>query len=92
MPAAVQLAPVGKHPCSSTKVRKAMIPSSSRRSDSSVSATASPSNTPGGFVLWELRSTNCPLLHNADPHNADPHNADACRVKLSHRRSFSKKP
>jgi hypothetical protein len=50
IPAAGQLASVGKHPCSSTKVRKATIPSSSRASDSSVSATASPSNTLGGFV------------------------------------------
>ena len=49
------------------------------------------------FELCVAGSTNCPLLHNADPrnadpHNADPHNADAYRVKLSHRRSFSKKP
>jgi hypothetical protein len=49
--------------------------SSSLISTTSDSAIVSPSNMPGGFVLWELRSTNCPLLHNADSHNADWHYA-----------------
>ena len=50
-------------------------PDLTEREPGSDSETASPSNTPGGFALWELKSTNCPLLQNAHPHNAGWHYA-----------------
>jgi hypothetical protein len=55
--AAVQLSSVGKDRCSATNLRTASISSSILSSARSHNGTASPSNTPGGFVLWELRST-----------------------------------
>jgi len=55
--ASVQLSAVGSEPCSATNSRRAATDSSIRVSATSDSGTASPSNTPGGFVLWELRST-----------------------------------
>jgi hypothetical protein len=55
--AAVQLSSVGKHRCSATNLRTASIPSSILASARSDSGTTSPSNTPDGFVLRELRST-----------------------------------
>ena len=55
--ASVQLSAVGSEPCSATNLRRAATDSSIRVSATSDNGTASPSNTPGGFVLWELRST-----------------------------------
>ena len=55
--ASVQLSAVGSEPCSATNLRRAATDSAIRVSVTSGSGTASPSNTPGGFVLWELRST-----------------------------------
>src|SRR6266852_5916078 len=57
MPASVQLSAVGSEPCSATNLRRAATDSAIRVSPTSDSGTASPSNTPGGFALWELRST-----------------------------------
>jgi hypothetical protein len=34
-----------------------------------------PPKTREVFALWELGSTNCPYLHNADSHNSDSHQA-----------------
>src|SRR6266851_1438977 len=56
--ASVQLSAVGSEPYSATNSRIAATDSSIRVSAASDSGTASPSNTPGGFALWELRSTN----------------------------------
>src|SRR2546422_210572 len=61
MAASVQLSAVGSEPCSATNLRRAATDSAIRVSPTSDSGTASPSNTPGGFALWELRSTNCPV-------------------------------
>ncbi len=58
MAASVQLSAVGIEPCSATNLRRAATASAIRVSAISGSGTASPSNTPGGFVLWELRSTH----------------------------------
>src|SRR5713226_738758 len=55
--ASVQLSAVGSEPCSATNLRRAATDSSIRVSATSDSGTGSPSNTPGGFALWELRST-----------------------------------
>src|SRR5712691_12264492 len=55
--ASVQLSAVGSEPRSATNSRRAATDSSIRVSATSDNGTASPSNTPGGFVLWELRST-----------------------------------
>src|SRR5712692_3471296 len=55
--ASVQLSSVGRRPRWSTNSRRAAPASSSLASATSEIGTASPSNTPGGFVLWELRST-----------------------------------
>ena len=55
--ASVQLFAVGRRPRWLTKSRRAAIASSSLASATSEIGTASPSNTPGGFALWELRST-----------------------------------
>jgi len=57
MAASVQLSAVGIEPCSATNLRRAATASAIRVSAMSGIGTASPSNTPGGFVLWELRST-----------------------------------
>src|SRR5256712_6931829 len=59
MAASVQLSAVGIEPCSATNLRRAATASAIRVSAMSGIGTASPSNTPGGFALWELRSTNC---------------------------------
>jgi len=56
--ASVQLSAVGIEPCSATNLRRAATASAIRVSAMSGSGTASPSNTPGGFALWELRSTS----------------------------------
>src|SRR5438132_642921 len=58
MAASVQLSAVGIEPCSATNLRRAATASAIRVSVMSGIGTASPSNTPGGFALWELRSTN----------------------------------
>ena len=58
MAASVQLSAVGIEPCSATNLRSAATALAIRVSAMSVIGTASPSNTPGGFALWELRSTN----------------------------------
>src|SRR5258708_31992406 len=58
MVASVQLSAVGSEPCSATNARRAATDSSIRVSAMSDNGTASPSNTPDGFALWELRSTN----------------------------------
>ena len=55
--ASIQLFAVGRRPRWSTNSRREATASSSLASASSEIGTASPSNTPGGFVLWELRST-----------------------------------
>ncbi len=55
--ASVQLSAVGSEPRSATNARRAATDSSIRVSAMSDSGTASPSNTPDGFALWELRST-----------------------------------
>src|SRR5713101_1750275 len=57
IPASVHLSAVGSEPCSATNSRRAATYSWIRVSATSDSGAASPSNTPGGFVLWELRST-----------------------------------
>ena len=57
MTASVQLSAVGSEPCSATNLRRAATDSAIRVSATSDSGTGSPSNTPGGFALWELRST-----------------------------------
>src|SRR5437667_7864250 len=49
--ASVQLSAVGSEPCSATNLRRAATDSAIRVSATSDSGTASPSNTPGGFVL-----------------------------------------
>ncbi len=56
--ATVQLSAVGSEPCSATNCRRAAIDASIPVSATSDSGIASLSNTPGGFVLWELRSTH----------------------------------
>src|SRR5713101_6057895 len=53
----VQLSAVGGRPWSWTNSRRATTASSTRESATSRRGTASPSNTLGGFALWELRST-----------------------------------
>ena len=55
--ASVQLSAVGSEPCSATNSRRAAIDASIPVSATSDSGIGSPSNTPGGFALWELRST-----------------------------------
>ena len=60
--ALVQLSAVGGRPWSWTNSRRATTASSTRESATSGSGTASPSNTPRGFVLWELRSTKFQTL------------------------------
>ena len=57
IPASLHLSAVGSEPGSATNSRRAATYSWIRVSATSDSATASPSNTPGGFGLWELRST-----------------------------------
>jgi len=64
--ASVQLSAVGRRPRWLTKSQRAATASSSLASARSEIRTASPSNTPGGFVLWELRSTTTtPGIHQA---------------------------
>jgi len=53
----VLLSAVGGRPWSWTNSRRATTASSTRESATSGRGTASPSNTLGGFALWELRST-----------------------------------
>src|SRR5438445_5981687 len=60
--ASVQLWSVGSEPCSATNLRRAATASAIRVSAMSGIGTASPSNTPGGFALWELRSTTQHLV------------------------------
>jgi hypothetical protein len=57
MAASVQLSAVGSEPYSATNSRIAATDSSVRVSAASDSGIASPSNSPGGFALWELGST-----------------------------------
>ena len=57
MAASVQLSAVGSEPCSATNLRRAATDSAIRVSATSDSGIGSPSNRPGGFALWELRST-----------------------------------
>src|SRR5712691_6072823 len=57
IPASVHLLAVGSEPCSATNSRRAATYSWIRVLATSDSGTASPSNTPGGCALWELKST-----------------------------------
>ena len=73
--ASVQLSAVGSEPCSATNSRRAATDSSIRVSATSDRGTASPSNTPGGFVLWNLGppalSSCATLEHYGPPLDAD---------------------
>jgi len=57
IPVAVHASAVGRTPNFSKKARIEASASSSRSSEESRSSYGAPSNTPGGFALWELRST-----------------------------------
>ncbi len=69
MAASVQLSAVGIEPCSATNLRSAATALAIRVSAMSVIGTASPSNTPGGFALWELRSTIWSGAKSVEPVN-----------------------
>src|SRR5260370_10366213 len=58
----VQLSAVGIEPCSATNLRRAATASAIRVSAMSGIGTASPSNRPGGFPLWEFTPPTNPCV------------------------------